>query len=297
MANKKRDGIKLKIRLSISVAILAVLSLFTYLSYDAARLYDSQGAAIDSQKYTLFFDSAIAAIPLAIFIGIFLGFYSYRKKKDMKTPVIIDGKVERHDQAMFVQHWTNALGVLFLIITGFALGTLFIPRMISGVEDIGFALNLHFVGILFFLFGVTFYITEGILSGELKKRWPKSGDFKRMTGRYLAMFTGGTYPKEEKVLSAERFTFPLWAFGLIGITLSGIVKVLFFIWPLPNELMSAMMIVHGVFAIYITLLLIAHIVAAAIVPPSWPLLRSMFTGKVSEQYVKEYHEKWYEEIK
>ena len=283
----------MRTRLPITIALLAVLAAFAYWAYDASQLYVLRAGNAGTLTYNLLFDTAALAIPVAALIGIFLGAFKYHKDQEK----FINGKIERHDEFMFIQHWSNALGFVVLIITGIGLGTLFIPRTFQGAEQIGFALNMHFVGIIFSTFGISFYITKNYFTGELKHMLPKKGDLKGMIGHYIHMlFKKGEAPKEEKFLHAERLVFPMWIIGLSGIFLTGIVKILAHTWSLPAGLMGVMTFLHGVSAIFLAFMLVAHVFAAAIIPPSWPLLRSMITGKVTEKYVKHHHEKWYEEI-
>mgnify|MGYP000916628472 CR=1 FL=1 len=282
----------MRTRLTIALALLAVLAAGTYWAFESAQLYVFRAGLSGSLKYNLLFDRAVLAIPVAALLGISLGAFKYAQDQTK----IVDGKIERHDEIMFFQHWSNALGIIILIITGFVLGTLFIPRTVQVVENIGFALNMHFIGILFSFIGVSYYITKGLFTGEIKHMMPKPGDLRKMIGHYKAMIFGGEAPKEEKFLSAERVVFPFWIIGVSGITLTGIIKTLAHVWSLPEALMGVMTFLHGVFAIYMTLMLIAHVIAGALLPASWPLIRSMITGKVTEKYVKHHHEKWYEEI-
>lgn len=283
----------LRTRLPIVIALLAIFGVLTYWAYDAAQLYVFQEGWSGSSKNDLLFGTAVLAIPISSLLGILLGSLKYNKSKDK----VVNGKIERHDELMFLQHWSNALGVVVLIITGISLGTLFIPRLITGTENIGFALNLHFVGVLFFFFGVSYFVTLGLFTGEIKKMMPQKGDLQKMIDHYMAMFTKKESPKEKKFLAAERVVFPFWIIGVLGIAITGIVKTLAHVWSLPAGLMGVMTFLHGIFAIYMAVMLVAHIFAAALIPPSWPLLGSMITGNVSEKYVKENHELWYEEIK
>ncbi|MEH7248433.1 cytochrome b/b6 domain-containing protein [Neobacillus niacini] len=283
----------MRTRLPITITLLAVLIICTYWAYDSAQLYVFQAGRAGILTNNLLFDTAVLAIPVAAFLGVFLGTLRYRKEQVK----VIEGKIERHDELMFLQHWSNAIGIIILIITGFVLGFLFIPRTIQTVGNIGFAMNLHFVGVLFFFFGASYYVTKGLFTGEIQHMMPKKGDLTNMIGHYKAMFFGGAAPKEEKFLSAERVVFPMWIIGVMGITLTGIIKIVTHFLLLPEGFMGVMTFLHGVFAIYMTLMLIAHVIAGAILPASWPLIRSMITGKVTEKYVKQHHEKWYEEIK
>lgn len=54
---------------------------------------------------------------------------------------------------------------------------------------------------------------------------------------------------------------------------------------------------HVIVAVVILLLLVVHIITAALIPPSWPVFKSMLTTWISEDYVKEHHPEWYKELK
>lgn len=282
----------MKTRLSIATGLLAILAAGTFWAFNSAQLYVIRAGIAGSLKYNMLFNSAIWLIPVAASLGVYFGTIEHDEEKTK----IVNGKIERHNEQMFFQHWSHTLGTLTLIITGLGLGTLFIPRTIQSVENIGFALNMHFIGILFFFFGACYYVTKGLLTGELKEMLPKAEDLQGAIGHYKAVLFGGEAPKEKKFMAVERVIFPFWILGVSGISISGIVKVAAHIWSLPGALMGAITLLHGVFTIYMTLLVVAHVVAGSLLPVSWPLIRSMVTGYVTEEYVKHHHVKWYEEI-
>lgn len=282
----------MRTRLPIAIAFLAILAAATSWAYRSAQLYVVRAGVAGSLKYHLLFNTKTLAIPVALLLGVFLGTLVHDQGNKTK---IVNGKIERHTELMFIQHWSHAIGTVILIVTGIGLGTLFVPRTFDSVLKVGFALNMHFVGILLFFFGASFYVTKGLLTGEIKHMLPKTGDIKGSIGHVMSIF-GGEAPKEEKFMAVERIIFPFWIFGVSGITLTGTVKVLAHIWSLPGVLMGIATFLHGLFAIYMALLLVAHVMGSAVVPISWPLIRSMITGYVTEEYVKHHHAKWYEEI-
>lgn len=283
----------MRTRLPLAIALLTILAALTSWAYQSAQLYVLRAGIAGSLKYQLLFNTKTMAIPVALLLGIFLGTLV---GDSQETTKILNGKIERHTELMFIQHWSHALGTVILIFSGIALGTLFIPRSLNSIVKVGFALNLHFVGILFFFFGASFYVTKGLFTGEINHMLPRKGDLRGAIGHYEAMLFGGEAPQEEKFLAVERIIFPFWIFGVSGITLSGAVKVIAHIWSMPGLFMSVITFLHGFFAIYMALLLVGHVFAAAILPASWPLIRSMVTGYVTEEYVKHHHVMWYNEI-
>ena len=53
---------------------------------------------------------------------------------------------------------------------------------------------------------------------------------------------------------------------------------------------------HDAFTIAMLLYLIPHVLLGALVPWSWPLLRSMFTGYVTQRYAKQSHANWIQQL-
>lgn len=280
-------------RLFIVVGVLIGLAFGTYWAYEASRLYVFQSGFTGSSTYKLLFESYVWLIPVAIFLGILIGSFTKMKEK----PSIENGEILRHDETIFFQHWSNALATLLLIGTGISLGLLFLPRFVSESQTIGFMINLHFIGASLFLFVVFFHVTKNVLSGEIKENMPAVHDFPDAIGHYKAMFGFGKKPHEGKYLASERLSYPAWGVIVGGIILTGLIKVSAYIWDTPEILMAATTFLHGLFTFGMIALLIVHVIAGALLPPSWPLLKSMVTGYVSEDYIKAHHPKWHKELK
>lgn len=283
----------MKKRLLITAGIITLFLLGIYWAYDASQLYVFRAESSSSYTYNLLFDSvSVIAIPIAILIGIFFG----SLKSNKGTTKLANGKILRHDEETFIKHWSHVLGTLVLLITGIMLGALFIPRSVYSIKSIAFTLNMHFISILFFLFGLSFYVTKALFTGELKKMMPQKGDITGAINHYKAMIFGKENPKEKKFMAVERIIFPFWIIFVGGIVITGVIKVSAHIWDIPGSIMSVTTTMHDVFAIGMALMVPAHIIGAALLPASWPLLRSMLTGYVKEDYAKHHHELWYEEI-
>lgn len=276
------------IRLLAAVGMLAFFVFGSYWAYDASRLYVFQSGFTGSAKYVLLFDSAFLLIPLVIFLGVFLGSISGKRQKTL----VKDGKVLRHSETVFFQHWFHAMATILLIGTGILLGLFFLPRFVSGPENAGFVLNLHFIGVCAFLFTVSFHVTRGLLSGEMKENLPKRQDFSDAVAHYFSK----AKPEEGKYFSSVKVSYLVWTILVSGIVLSGLFKVSAYVWDVPGWLAAAATIVHDLFTVGMVVMLIIHITLGAVLPSSRPLLKSMFTGYVSEEYVKENHVKWYREI-
>ena len=217
-------------------------------------------------------------------------------KSPRSEPVYEEGKILRHDERMFFSHWAHTLSVIILAISGLMMGPLFLPRLVHTPEAAGFALNVHFVGIVIFAFGLLYYISDLIIEGGFKDLLPEPGDVKNTLSYYSAKLKGMEAPPQGKYLASEKLAYPVWIVLTGGITITGGIKLAAHLWSLPGALMGAMSFIHDVCAFAILVLMAIHVVLGAIVPWSWPLLRSMVTGYVSEEYVRKYHGRWYKEI-
>lgn len=278
-----------------SVSTMGLVTAFAvgaYLAYEASRLYIYRAAFAGSYTYNLLFTSYGWLIPISIFVGI----YASAAPKRRAVEITEGDKILRHDETAFLIHWSHATSTLLLLITGVYLGFLFIPRFVSAPEMVGFILNLHFVAVLIFMFSVSMHVTDVLMGGKLKEHMPGSHDFHDAIAHYAAKFGIGQKPREGKFLASERLSYPLWIVSVGVVLLSGLVKVAAHIWDLPSGVMGITTLLHDFGALLVGLNLVAHVVMSSVMPWSWPLLRSMFTGYVPAEYAKHHHVKWYEEL-
>lgn len=254
-------------------------------------LYESEYAK--STAYYLLFEPAAWLIPLAAFLGILCRALSKNSDSELRCE---GGRIIRHDEHMFFSHWSHALSVVILAGTGIVLGSLFLPRFAHTPESVAFAINIHFVGSVIFVFGLFYAISDLALNGGLKDLLPGADDVKDSLSYYGSKLGMGVPPKQGKYLASEKLSFPVWVVLVAGTTVTGGIKAAAHVWSLPAEFMAAMTYIHGICALCLLAMLALHVFLGAIVPWSWPLLRSMLTGYMAEEYVRKNHILWYQEI-
>lgn len=268
-------------RIASQIGLMLVLAGGCYLAYVVSQ----------SDTNDLLFNRAAWVIPIVLFLGIFTSAMIKREE-----PKLVNGKVLRHSWGSSFYHLSWALSGVLLIITGIYVGFLFIPRLVDNPQAVAFMYNLHFIAILFFLFGISAHLTEMYVTSKFKEHMPESRDVGDTVAHYTSKLGGGKKPREGKYLASEKVSYPVWMITIGLVVLTGFIKVVAHIWNIPAGVMEITTFAHDLFALGIIVTLIVHIVMGAIVPWSWPLLRSMLTGFVSEDYVKHNHEKWYEEL-
>jgi len=238
----------------------------------------------------LLFNSGGWAIVLAPFVGVFAA--SMTKRVD---PKVEGDKVLRHDGAAILEHWTHGLGTAALLVTGISLGFLFVPRLIIGFKTTALVMNLHFAAVIFFLFGTFYWATNTLLAAKRFGEHLPTKNAIPYTVRHYGLLLGFkkyTMPPEEKYFESERMAFILAivATGLVVVT--GFVKVAAHAWGIPGAIVRTATVTHDVSTVLMLAFFLAHIFFAAVLPMSWPVLRSMFTGTVSLEHAKAEHAGW-----
>jgi len=242
----------------------------------------------------LLFDSSAWLVWLAPFVGVLAAAASRRR-----DPVIEGERVLRHDGAAILEHWSHAAATVLLLVTGIALGARWLlPRFVDGTVEAGIALNVHYVGTVLFGFGAGYYGVNTLLSGRWREHLPHAvlPSVKLFFAHYKAIFTKSEPPAEGKYFAIEHLTYPIAISGSVLVLITGLVKVAAHSLDMPAGLMGATTLVHDIAAIVLGVFLVAHAIAGALVPWSWPLLRSMVTGYVTTDYAKHHHTTWYAEL-
>ncbi len=257
----------------------------------AAGTGDLQGEA--GRHISFLFDHLWWLIFMAGFLGLTLGGYWHRV-----DPYIRRDRVWRHDGAARLSHWTHAVGCCLLLASGFGLGFLFFPRLVNGPAGAARMMDLHFLGALLFLFGGCFWLANTIVSPwRFREHMPDRGSLKEGIIHYAHIFglTKKTV-RPAKYDGSERLAFaPIVLFAALLI-FTGLVKLSARFLGVPTGVLSAMTWLHEVSALVMAILFVFHVVLAAVVPWSWPLLGSMFSGWVPLEFARDHHPAWFEQL-
>jgi len=238
----------------------------------------------------LLFDSSVWLVWLAPLVGIFAAGLTRRQ-----DPRIEGDRVLRHDTAAIVEHWAHGIATAVLLASGIALGFLFVPALVGGGTPIAVAMNIHFVAVVVFLFGTFYYGANTALAMHRLREHLPTGDAIEYTKRHYGLLLGFkrfTMPPERKYFESEKMAFVMAAVTTIAIIVTGLVKVAAHSLNLPAGLMGVVTPTHDIATVLMLAFIVPHIFFAAILPSSWPILRSMFTGHVSLEYAKHEHAGW-----
>jgi len=204
-------------------------------------------------------------------------------------------KILRQSIANRFVHWTTALSVLLLIITGFGqlpLYTRYNVTKLPGAVWLGdyfITINLHYLGAFGLLFAASFHIVYAFARREFDI-FPRKGDMKESYQIIKAMLTKCKEPASDKYLAEQRVAYLFIGLSLLLLIVTGLIKTLKNIpgVDLHYSLLYWNTALHNLGTVLIVLGVIGHL-AAFLLKENRPLLPGMFTGSINREYVKHRH--------
>lgn len=212
------------------------------------------------------------------------------------------GKILRQNFVNRFVHWTTALSVLLLIITGLGqlpLYTRYNVTKLPGALWLGdyfITIKLHYLAAFGLLFAVTFHIVYAFARREFDI-FPRKGDMKESYQIIKAMLTKGKGPASDKYLAEQRVAYLFIGLSILLLIVTGMIKTFknvpgvdlpysFLYWNTALHNLGTVLIIFGV---------IGHL-AAFLLKENRPLLPGMFSGSVDREYVKHRHSLWYAKL-
>ncbi|GLI53921.1 formate dehydrogenase subunit gamma [Thermodesulfovibrio yellowstonii] len=213
-------------------------------------------------------------------------------------------KIKRHSIIEIIEHWSIALSGIILLFTG--LGCLPLYKRYYITDLPGFAWTgdfynvtlIHYIASIVFVAGVIFHVFYHGLRKDFALL-PKKGDLSQSIKVLLAMIGIGKEPPSDKYLPEQRIAYVGIGLIVLILTVTGIIKVLKNLeWiVLSPGLESINTLVHTLTGFLFIIAFFVHVATVILFKSNWPLLKSMLTGWVDEEYVKQRHSIWYKKIK
>lgn len=261
------------------------------------------------------------ATPFLIALGIVVGIAQARATARAQGDAILGDQVRRHDTGIILTHWMNAFGLIVSLVTG-----AMILRWTDRVLELRLVFVLHYIGAALMLFAIFNHLTRQGVSGgtglipkrlsvirdligelfeyaglfgpegaALRIPWPKA--IRQPIARYVRALLGYKPSEHGKYLATEKIlSYPPWATLVTLIVVTGLIKVVKYIYPIPGSVVAAATAIHDLTTIAIGVMLVIHLLPLLFVPANWPLLLSMFKTTVPKTYVEKRHPVWYKEL-
>jgi cytochrome b subunit of formate dehydrogenase len=219
------------------------------------------------------------------------------------------GQIRRFAPSTVLLHWTNAVGFLIALGTGGI-------QYLTGVLDkpppapLWVIYRLHYIGASIMVLVATTFVTARLLTADYRLLPPRGSWIRHLRGLVaelptplgnavvwaLGLRRGRAAPPVGQFTYYEKTVdFPLWTLLLAAILLTGALKAMRYLYPLPGAVVHVASVIHVATMVLLTLKLLDHL-RYMLAPSRWPLLRAMVTTWVAEQHVREHHPAWYAEV-
>jgi cytochrome b subunit of formate dehydrogenase len=303
--------------------MLPLLVAISWLFLIGAAYYQPVGANGYPPQTALFNDANFTArmAPFIVALGIVVGIYEARKASREGSDTILNDSVRRHDYSVIITHWMNAFGM----ITGLVSGAI-VLRWVDRPEQLRPIFIIHYLGAGLVLFAIFSHLTrQGVSGGTglipkslgvirdtigelvaymgvfgpdeavLHIPWPSA--IRKPIARYIKALLGYKQSRTGKYLATEQtISYPIWAILIGIIVITGMIKMMRYVYPISNTLVATTTLIHDLAAIAIGLMLVIHLLPLLLVPANWSLLLSIFRTTVPLEYVKKRHPAWYREL-
>jgi cytochrome b subunit of formate dehydrogenase len=244
------------------------------------------------------------SLPFTIGLGIVFGFWrasGWRWGTEIRR-----GAVRRFARGTVILHALAGVSLVVLIATG---GWQYLKGLLDAESPIEMATvyRIHYLAASLLIFVTAAFVTDWLLRGERSLTLGKGHGVRGMRGlaHELPKPLGSTLayllgldmrrpapPTDEFTYYERAVSFPAWevAIGLIIVT--GVIKAMRYIYPIPGEVLYWVSAAHVGAGVLLGLKLLDHL-RYVLAPSRWPLMVSMATGWIPEGYVKAFHSGWY----
>lgn len=271
----------------------------------------------------LYADAVLLArlLPFVIALGIGFGVWQAKVRSNESKSSPSSPSVIRHDWGSVIAHWTTTAGFSLGTITGFM-----VLRWLPYPTDVRFIFAVHYIGSGLVIFGVAGHLAQQAIaggSGLIPRRFsdimeamgvlteyagfygPHGAAFRLNLPKGLRQTFAQTFrsfgirpPKQlGKYLPAEKvLSYVPWAIVVGVMVVTGLIKSLRFLYPIPPTFIATMTTLHDLSAYASVAMFVVHLAALLLVPHHWPLVISMFTTLIPRKYVEQYLPLWYAEL-
>src|SRR5919202_2768406 len=247
------------------------------------------------------------SLPFTIGLGIVFGLW--RATGWHWGPEVRAGAVRRFAPSTVTLHALAGVSLLALIGTG---GWQYLKGLLDAESPIYMATvyRIHYVAASLLIFVTVAFVTDWLLRGERSLTVGKGQLIRSLRGlahelpgplgSSLAYLLGldmrrAAPPTDEFTFYERTISFPTWELAIGLIVLTGVIKAMRYVYPIPGDLLYWVSAIHVGSGVVLGLKLLDHL-RYVLAPSRWPLMRAIATGWIPEGYVKAFHPGWYARV-
>jgi cytochrome b subunit of formate dehydrogenase len=245
-------------------------------------------------------------LPFTIGLGIVVGYWRASGWRWIPDRRESDGAIRRFAPGTVLLHAVAGVALVALIATG---GWQYLKGLLDAETPIymGTVYRIHYLAASVLILVCVAFVTDWWLRGErsltvAKGQWIRNlrglaHELPRPVGTTLGYMLGldlrrAAPPTEQFTYYERAFSFPTWTITIGLIILTGVIKAMRYIYPIPGDLLYWISAIHVGSGVLLGMKLLDHL-RYVLAPSRWPLMASMANGWISEAYVRQFHPGWY----
>lgn len=249
------------------------------------------------------------SLPFTIGLGIVVGFWRASGWRSGVERRAADGAIRRFAPGTVVLHALSGLALAALMATG---GWQYLKGLLDVETPIymGTVYRLHYMAASLLIFATAAFVTDWRLRCERSLTIGEGQGIRSLRGLahelgkplsttmgyLLGLDLRRAPPATDQFTFYERtISFPIWVFALGLIIVTGVIKAMRYIYPIPGDILYWTSAVHVGAGVLLGLKLLDHL-RYVLAPARWPLMVSMATGWIPERYVQRFHPGWYAQV-
>jgi hypothetical protein len=249
------------------------------------------------------------SLPFTIGLAIALGFWRASGWHWGPERRGSDQAIRRFAPSTIWLHALAGIALVALIATG---GWQYLKGLLSVDSPIymGTVYRVHYISASLLIFVSVTFVTDWLLRNEKSLTIGKGQFIRNMRGlahelpKPLGTILGYSLgldlrrapPPTDQFTYYERgISFPLWELTIGLIVLTGVIKAMRYIYPIPGDFLYWVSAVHVGAGVLLGLKFLDHL-RYVLAPSRWPLMVSIASGWIPAGYVQRFHAGWYARI-
>ncbi len=246
------------------------------------------------------------SLPFTIGLGVVVGYWKASGQTAATERRASDRAIRRFAPSTVLLHWLAGVALVMLIATG---GWQYLKGLLDAETPVymGSVYRLHYLAASALIFATGAFVTDWWLRSERSLTIRKGQAIRSLRGlahelpkplrTTLAYILGldmrrPAPPTEQFTYYERTVSFPTWELAIGLIILTGVIKAMRYIYPIPGDFLYWVSAVHVGSGVLLGMKLLDHL-RYVLAPSRWPLMVSMATGWIPEPYVQRFHPGWY----
>lgn len=247
------------------------------------------------------------SLPFTIGLGLAIGYWrasGWRWGTEQKGQ-----SYRRFAPSTVLLHALAGVALLALLATG---GWQYLKGLLAADSPVymGTVYRVHYLAATLLILVSVVLVTDWLLRGEgaltigqgqfIRTMRGLAHELPRPIGTLIAYTLGlnlrrAAPPTEQFTFYERAISFPLWELSVALIILTGVIKAMRYVYPIPGDVLYWTSAVHVGAGVLLGLKFLDHL-RYVLAPSRWPLVVSMATGWIPVGYVQRFHPVWYARI-